>query len=58
MMITVIIPALNEEKTIGHVVQLAKRTPGVTEVMVVDDKSLDNTVDFGHRRQRKRYLHH
>lgn len=44
-MISVIIPALNEEKTIAHVVRLAKRSPNVTEVIVVDDKSLDNTVE-------------
>jgi HAD superfamily phosphoserine phosphatase-like hydrolase len=44
-MITVIIPALNEEKTIASVVQLAVGTPGVSEVIVVDDKSLDNTVE-------------
>ena len=44
-MITVIIPALNEEKTIGHVVRLAKSSADVTEVIVVDDKSLDNTIE-------------
>lgn len=44
-MISVIIPALNEEKTVGQVVQLAVNTPGVNEVIVVDDKSLDNTVE-------------
>lgn len=44
-MITVIIPALNEEKTVAGVIQLALRTPGVSEVIVVDDKSFDNTVD-------------
>jgi len=44
-MITVIIPALNEEKTVAGVVQLALKTPGVSEVIVVDDKSLDNTVE-------------
>lgn len=43
-MITVIIPALNEEATIGHVVRLVKTAKHVTEVVVVDDKSLDNTV--------------
>ena len=43
-MISVIIPALNEEKTISHVINLAWRSPGVTEVIVVDDKSRDNTV--------------
>jgi glucosyl-3-phosphoglycerate synthase len=44
-MITVIIPALNEEKTIRHVVQLANQSADVTEVIVVDDKSMDNTVE-------------
>jgi len=44
-MITVIIPALNEEKTIGHVVRLAKNSPGVSEIIVVDDKSMDNTIE-------------
>ncbi len=43
-MISVIIPALNEEKTVGQVVRLAKSSPHVTEVIVVDDKSLDNTI--------------
>lgn len=43
-MITVIIPALNEEKTVGHVVRLAQRSPHVKQVIVVDDKSLDQTV--------------
>lgn len=44
-MITVIIPALNEETTVGKVVSLAKKSKYVTEVIVVDDKSLDNTVE-------------
>lgn len=44
-MISVIIPALNEESTVGQVVQLAKNSVNVSEVIVVDDKSLDNTVD-------------
>ncbi len=43
-MITVIIPALNEEKTVRHVIAQVKDVPGVTEVIVVDDKSLDETV--------------
>ena len=43
-MITVIIPALNEEKTVAQVVKLALAAPGVSEVIVVDDKSMDNTV--------------
>lgn len=43
-MITVIIPALNEEKTIYEVVRLAKNSDNVSEVIVVDDMSMDNTV--------------
>lgn len=43
--VTVIIPALNEEETIHRVVRLAKNSPGVTQVIVVDDKSLDATVE-------------
>lgn len=42
-MLTVIIPALNEEKTIGQVVKYCLSEPSVTEVIVVDDKSEDNT---------------
>ena len=42
-MISVIIPALNEEKTIGNVVQRCMKTEGVNEVIVVDDSSTDNT---------------
>jgi glucosyl-3-phosphoglycerate synthase len=43
-MITVIIPTLNEEEHIASVVNFAKGQPHVTEVIVVDDKSLDKTV--------------
>jgi glucosyl-3-phosphoglycerate synthase len=44
-MITVIIPALNEEKTIGHVISLIKKSPLVNEILVIDDKSLDDTIE-------------
>ncbi len=43
-MITVIIPALNEEKTIGSVIRKAKSNHLVSEIIVVDDQSTDNTV--------------
>jgi len=43
-MITVIIPTLNEEETIQSVIQFAWSQPNVTEVVVVDDKSIDTTV--------------
>lgn len=43
-MISVIIPALNEDRTIGNVVRYCFSKEQVTEVIVVDDKSFDNTV--------------
>lgn len=43
-MISVIIPAINEAKTIGSIVKIAKSNACVTEVIVVDDKSFDDTV--------------
>ncbi|MBK8644561.1 MAG: HAD-IB family phosphatase [Saprospiraceae bacterium] len=45
-MITVIIPTLNEEENIASVVNFAKVQPNVSEVIVVDDKSLDKTVSI------------
>lgn len=45
-MITVIIPTLNEEENIASVVNFAKSQSHVTEVIVVDDKSLDKTVSI------------
>lgn len=43
--ISVVIPALNEEKTISKIVSIAKSTPLVEEVIVVDDNSFDKTVE-------------
>ncbi len=43
-MVTIIIPALNEEKTIGQVIRLAKKSQLVSEIIVVDDQSTDGTV--------------
>ena len=43
-MFTVIIPALNEEKTIGSVVKFCLRSSLVSEVLVIDDTSEDRTV--------------
>ncbi|MFZ7118696.1 MAG: glycosyltransferase, partial [Bacteroidota bacterium] len=43
-MITVIIPTLNEEENIASVIKFAKQNSLVSEVLVVDDKSIDNTV--------------
>lgn len=44
LMLTVIIPALNEEKTIASVVSFCFQNPLVNEVIVVDDRSEDGTV--------------
>jgi glucosyl-3-phosphoglycerate synthase len=43
-MLTVVIPALNEEKTIRQVVTYSFADPNVSEVIVIDDRSEDNTV--------------
>lgn len=43
-MVSVIIPALNEGDTIGTVISLVRRSSLVSEVIVMDDKSVDNTV--------------
>ncbi len=45
-MITVVIPALNECKTIGTIVQHVRCHPQVSEVIVVDDGSIDGTPDI------------
>jgi glucosyl-3-phosphoglycerate synthase len=43
-MVTVIIPTLNEQTTISYVVKLVKKSPLVSEILVIDDKSLDETI--------------
>jgi HAD superfamily phosphoserine phosphatase-like hydrolase len=43
-MVSVIIPALNEEATIAHVIAICKNADIVSEIIVVDDKSTDATV--------------
>ncbi|MFC0182430.1 Glycosyl transferase family 2 [Pseudarcicella hirudinis] len=44
--ITVIIPALNEEEAIQSVIQKSYHHPDVDDVIVVDDNSVDNTVEL------------
>ncbi len=44
-MVTVIIPTLNEEKTIRQVIELVARSSLVSEILVVDDKSFDETLE-------------
>ncbi|MBL7860868.1 MAG: HAD-IB family phosphatase [Cyclobacteriaceae bacterium] len=43
-MVSVVIPVLNEEATVGAVVRYALSHSAVSEVLVIDDKSVDNTV--------------
>jgi len=43
-MLSVIIPTINEEKTIAQIVALVRKSKNVDEVIVIDDKSLDHTV--------------
>ena len=43
-MVSVIIPALNEERTIRRVINLVSSSPVVDEILMIDDKSHDNTI--------------
>src|SRR5205814_3037269 len=45
-MVSVIIPVLNEAPTIAAVVAFARRSPRVSEVVVVDDGSIDGTPEL------------
>ena len=47
--VTVVIPVLNEWRTIGKVVKFALRDPRVAEVLVVDDGSIDGTPERAER---------
>lgn len=47
--VSVVIPVLNEAKTIGALVRLVRRNPRVLEVLVVDDGSIDGTATIAER---------
>ncbi len=48
-MIAAIIPALNEEKTIGNVITAIKNSGVCAEIIVVSDGSTDRTAEVAHR---------
>lgn len=50
MKVTCIIPAYNEEKTIGKVIDVVKSVPEIGEVLVIDDGSSDRTVKISQER--------
>ncbi len=41
--VSVVIPAFNEEKSIKHVIDVVKEVEKITQIIVVDDGSTDNT---------------
>jgi cephalosporin hydroxylase len=45
-MISVIIPALNSWENVIAAVELARRDPSVGEIIVVDDGSVDQMIEF------------
>lgn len=49
--VTAIIPAYNEEKTIGDVIEVVKKVKLVDEIIVVSDGSIDKTVDVAKKQK-------
>jgi hypothetical protein len=47
--VSVITPVLNESPTVASVVNFARQSPGVSEVIVVDDGSIDGTPELAAR---------
>ncbi len=47
--VTVVIPVLNESRTISNVVKFALESPRVGEVLVIDDGSIDGTPEMAER---------
>lgn len=47
--LTCLVPAYNEGPRIGHVLEVAAATPGIDEIIVIDDGSQDDTVVVAER---------
>lgn len=58
MKISCIIPALNEEKRIAGVLKPVTHTPGIDEIIVIDDGSTDNTAEIARSFKGVRVHHH
>ena len=43
MKISLVIPALNAEETVGNIIQIMKSSPLIDEIIVIDNDSIDNT---------------
>lgn len=50
MRVVVIIPAYNEEETVGSVIDVVKNMPVIDEVVVISDGSTDATAEVARRR--------
>lgn len=55
LMVSVIIPAFNEAATIQKVIQIVKRSACVSEIIVIDDRSTDYTVQQARKENVKIY---
>ncbi|MEN9733486.1 MAG: Glucosyl-3-phosphoglycerate synthase [Verrucomicrobiota bacterium] len=48
-LVSVVIPVLNESRTVGQVVRFARTSPVVGEVLVIDDGSIDGTAELAEK---------
>ncbi|MEK6973527.1 MAG: HAD-IB family phosphatase [archaeon] len=56
--VSLVIPAYNEEETIAHVIKEAKKVFEISEIIVVDDGSTDNTVKIATKNGATVIKHH